>query len=234
MASCRKSTPRRSQGARLVLSFVADFGSPWEKNISRLAPDAEVHHLDPRPTREGISAVDFLLEQLEDEPVVHQATSAWWPASARPACCRGRTTPGADRGSSRQRIGAEELADPEVGGVDEAGGPPGAPAAGRGGDGKDAREADGPSESAASEVRRPANLLELLDGLSGASAYVGHDSGPTHLAAIIGLPTLALFGPTDPAVWSPLGPRVRTLRREPLAELDPGVVSEALAGFDNP
>lgn len=48
--------------------------------------------------------------------------------------------------------------------------------------------------------------------LSGADAYVGHDAGMTHLAAGLGLPTVALFGPTDPGVWGPLGPVVTILR----------------------
>ena len=48
--------------------------------------------------------------------------------------------------------------------------------------------------------------------LAAAGLYVGNDSGVTHLAAAYGVPTLALFGPTDPAVWSPIGTRVRTLR----------------------
>jgi ADP-heptose:LPS heptosyltransferase len=43
--------------------------------------------------------------------------------------------------------------------------------------------------------------------------YMGNDSGLTHLAAAVGEPdVLALFGPTDPRVWAPLGPRLRTLR----------------------
>jgi ADP-heptose:LPS heptosyltransferase len=35
--------------------------------------------------------------------------------------------------------------------------------------------------------------------------YVGNDSGVTHLAGASGAPTVALFGPTDPATWGPLG-----------------------------
>jgi ADP-heptose:LPS heptosyltransferase len=41
-----------------------------------------------------------------------------------------------------------------------------------------------------------------------ARAAVGNDSGPTHLAAAVGCPTVAVFGPSDPAVWAPLGPHV--------------------------
>lgn len=48
--------------------------------------------------------------------------------------------------------------------------------------------------------------------LSQAGLFLGNDSGITHLAAATGAPTLALFGPTDPATWSPLGPRVEVLR----------------------
>lgn len=54
--------------------------------------------------------------------------------------------------------------------------------------------------------------VEMLAALLGrCAAYLGNDSGVTHLAALTGCPTLALFGPTDPAVWAPLGPRVRIL-----------------------
>jgi heptosyltransferase-3 len=48
--------------------------------------------------------------------------------------------------------------------------------------------------------------------LAHAGAYVGNDSGVSHLAAAWGAPTVALFGPTDPNVWSPVGPRVVALR----------------------
>jgi heptosyltransferase-2 len=38
---------------------------------------------------------------------------------------------------------------------------------------------------------------------------LGNDSGLSHLAAALGVPTVAVFGPTDPRVWAPLGDRVR-------------------------
>ena len=56
-----------------------------------------------------------------------------------------------------------------------------------------------------------ATLEALLEQLLPAAAYLGNDAGPTHLAAQLGLPTLALFGPTDPRVWAPRGPAVTVL-----------------------
>ena len=53
------------------------------------------------------------------------------------------------------------------------------------------------------------NLYELACWLARARLYIGNDSGVTHLAAAAGTPVLALFGPTDPAVWAPRGPNVR-------------------------
>jgi heptosyltransferase-3 len=47
--------------------------------------------------------------------------------------------------------------------------------------------------------------------LSRAPCYLGNDSGVTHLAGAVGAPTVALFGPTDPATWKPLG-RTTVLR----------------------
>jgi heptosyltransferase-3 len=47
-----------------------------------------------------------------------------------------------------------------------------------------------------------------------ATLFLGHDSGVTHLAAAANraLPIVALFGPTDPAVWAPPRPGVEVLR----------------------
>ncbi len=42
--------------------------------------------------------------------------------------------------------------------------------------------------------------------------YIGNDSGMTHLAALLAVPTIALFGPTDPERWAPRGSHVTVLR----------------------
>lgn len=63
------------------------------------------------------------------------------------------------------------------------------------------------------------DTLEELEGvLSRAALVVGCDSGPTHLSAQLGLPTLAVFGPTDPTLWGPVGPCVEVIRAQPWAE----------------
>ena len=71
-------------------------------------------------------------------------------------------------------------------------------------------------------------LDDLAAWLAGAKLFVGNDSGITHLAAAVGTPVVALFGPTDPAVWAPRGPRVRILRHQPIAALRLRDVLEAV------
>ncbi len=52
----------------------------------------------------------------------------------------------------------------------------------------------------------------LLETLQKAALFIGHDSGPTHLAAMMGLSTIALFKKTDPVLWHPLGPKVTVFK----------------------
>jgi heptosyltransferase III len=77
----------------------------------------------------------------------------------------------------------------------------------------------------------PARVLGTV--LAGSGLFVGNDSGISHLAAAFGAPVLALFGPTDPAVWSPVGRRVKTLRSsdETMAGLSVDVVMASANGF---
>ena len=48
--------------------------------------------------------------------------------------------------------------------------------------------------------------------LARAALFAGNDSAPMHLAVAVGSPTLAIFGPTDPAVYAHVGPRAVALR----------------------
>jgi hypothetical protein len=73
-----------------------------------------------------------------------------------------------------------------------------------------------------------APLLDVARQLQSCRGYLGNDSGITHLAAMLGVPTLALFGPTNPAIWHPIGPSVRVLYEEEMVQLRPDRVIAAI------
>lgn len=54
-------------------------------------------------------------------------------------------------------------------------------------------------------VHTPASLLELTALLCRSRAVVGNDSGPMHLAGMLGVPGVAMFGPTSERQWGPPG-----------------------------
>jgi heptosyltransferase-3 len=56
----------------------------------------------------------------------------------------------------------------------------------------------------------PLSLVAAI--LERCTAYVGNDSGISHLAAAVGVPVVAIFGPTDPGVWAPRGKAVTVLQ----------------------
>jgi ADP-heptose:LPS heptosyltransferase len=53
------------------------------------------------------------------------------------------------------------------------------------------------------------NLYELACWIAGARLFIGNDAGITHMAAAVGAPVVAIFGPTDPRMWGPRGDRVK-------------------------
>jgi heptosyltransferase-2 len=57
-------------------------------------------------------------------------------------------------------------------------------------------------------LSRVAAVVERCD------VFVGNDSGPTHIAAAVRTPTIALFGPTNPVHWRPKAPHVAVLQGE--------------------
>lgn len=60
-------------------------------------------------------------------------------------------------------------------------------------------------------ILRNMTLPVLAGVLNHCAGYIGNDSGVSHLAAALGLPTVVLFGPTDPLLWGPKGEKVRIL-----------------------
>ncbi len=61
-------------------------------------------------------------------------------------------------------------------------------------------------------LSRGLSLVQLASILEGCRLFIGNDSGISHMAAALGLPTLAIFGPTDHRVWSPRGEKVEVVR----------------------
>jgi len=55
-------------------------------------------------------------------------------------------------------------------------------------------------------------LVELAGVLERCAVFAGNDSGITHLAAAVGAPTVALFGPASVPIWEPRGDRVRVVQ----------------------
>jgi heptosyltransferase II len=73
-----------------------------------------------------------------------------------------------------------------------------------------------------SELRRPAidltektSIAELPALLAHCHLFIGNDSGAMHVAAGVGLPVVAVFGPTDPFGTAPVTPRHTVVQQKP-------------------
>ena len=215
---------RLLEGAHSIYSFIADAADPWADAVRGAAPAADVCCLRPRPSEDGsIHSVDHLLAQLAPRKAVHEAVQQMVRSIAERGV-GGRTPVGGrvvihpGSGSPEKCWPAERFMDlcrrlraahedvrVLLGEVEMERWP------------AEVRSAFAPF----AVVRQPETYIDLLKELLEAEVFVGNDSGPGHLAAMVGVRTFSLFGPTDPAVWRPLGPRVSTLRHTPLSELDP-------------
>ncbi len=69
-------------------------------------------------------------------------------------------------------------------------------------------------------------IARLAARFARASLYIGNDTGPLHLAAATGCPTVGLYGWSDPGEWAPVGRRVRSVRAADfsLESIDPALV----------
>ncbi len=54
-------------------------------------------------------------------------------------------------------------------------------------------------------------VLDVAFMMSRAKLFIGNDSGISHLAAALGIPSVVVFGPTDPGVWGPRQPWTRNI-----------------------
>ncbi len=51
------------------------------------------------------------------------------------------------------------------------------------------------------------DLAQLIQSLDECDRFIGNDSGPGHLAALLGLPTFTIFGPQLPERFAPRHPQ---------------------------
>jgi ADP-heptose:LPS heptosyltransferase len=227
---------RRLAGAHCIFSFVNRPGDQWEQNVRRCAPHAQVYCLQPTPPPDyPRHATQFLLEQLTGSPAIFAAVEQILRSIADRGI--GAATDGTGEavllhpgsGSPKKCWPVERFA--RLASLLIAGGRRVCLLLG-----EVERERFGPADldrfPSAVERLILQTPLQLFEQLSSAGLFVGNDSGPGHLAGIIGLPVVSLFGPTSPDVWHPLGPRVRVMRRNNLDELTVDDVSRALQ-FDH-
>lgn len=56
------------------------------------------------------------------------------------------------------------------------------------------------------------DIYQVIGLLKSARGFIGNDSGISHLSGFMGIPTLTIFGPSDPIRWKPRGRKVTVLR----------------------
>lgn len=204
-------------GAHTVVSFVSSADDGWSRNVRRIAPQATLVTLQTKPPEDFQGHVtEFLLSQLDRWPVIRAAAEQILQSVAARGIGFPRAAPEAvvlhpGAGSPAKCWPAERFIDL-------------AQRLHR--DGLSVRAIVGEVERerwsaqqishlrTACELREPQTLVELADQIARARAFVGNDSGPGHVAGIIGVPTVSIFGPADPTRWKPLGPRARVVQGE--------------------
>ncbi|MEM1212353.1 MAG: glycosyltransferase family 9 protein [Planctomycetota bacterium] len=192
------------QQASVIVSFVGLGDSPWPDHVRRFAPQAELFLVDPRPDPEtDTHLTDHYRQQLADqglplaeapsEPSLRGSGPIFvHPGSGAPAKCWPR---------SRYEVLIQRLSDaghmvrPVLGEVEAERWEP------------DALDRWN-DQLGAVFCRSP---RELMDTIADARLFIGNDAGPSHVAALAGVPVLALFGPTLPRRSGPVGPAVRCL-----------------------
>jgi ADP-heptose:LPS heptosyltransferase len=218
------------ESAQAVYSFLP-VTPLWHDNISRLNPHAKRVVIDARlPADYPGHLTDRILEQLQDHPAERAATEQILRSIA-------------NRGIGVKPAGGSEIV------IHPGAGSPAKcwsldrylqlaellKVQGKSvrfvlGEVEFDRWSDGDRKrlAATAPVKSCSTLVELLEQISTAAAFVGNDSGPGHLAGIIGVKTIALFGPTRPTQWKPLGPQVIVLQNNPIDQIQVPDVSKQL------
>lgn len=224
-ASLPDPAKKSLQNAHSIYSFVASPDDAWSKNVATLAPEAQLHHLQPRPPDDSdfpghIS--QWLADQLTATPAIKTAFDQIMRSVAQRGVGYKRSPEGTvcvhpGGGSEKKRwpahhfvqlvrklVKARHRVRVLIGEVER----------------EQLPKEDLDHFAAVAEVVEPANYVQLLETLGIADALVCNDTGPGHLAGIIGTPTFSLFGPaSNPTRWRPLGPHVHVKSTDDLDHL---------------
>jgi cobalamin biosynthesis Mg chelatase CobN len=188
--------------ATRIVSFLSSDEDNWARNVRKLAPSSEILLLDPRPPadfaghftgwhREQLAGRGLSLEPIEpatqDQPdgpvVVHPGSSAikrCWPAERYEALIEHLRGKGVEVVPVFGEVERERWSEERL------------------------------TKWAESLQAKPTRSIdELVPALAGARLLIANDAGPMHLAAQLGVPTLAVLGPTDPAKTGQRGAHVR-------------------------
>jgi ADP-heptose:LPS heptosyltransferase len=211
------SLPERASkllaGAHAIYTFLSPTPQ-WLANVNRLNPQAKLATIQSKPPENfPHHASQWLLEQLKEHPIERAATEQILRSIADRGIAFTRNPsrdimihPGS--GSPAKCWPLESFLDLAAKLKDT-----GKPVRFLTGEVERERwsKSDFDRLRSVGELHEPNSYMDLLNELSTAATFIGNDSGPGHLAAIIGLPTISIFTATKPEQWQPLGPRVQTV-----------------------
>jgi ADP-heptose:LPS heptosyltransferase len=217
--------------AHSVFSFVASPGDAWGANVrSIVAPEAQVVHVAPRPA-EGAEFAGHITQWLGEQLAPAPAVRAAFDQIMRSVRTRGvgyRRSPEGTvcvhpgGGAEKKRWPARHFVQLVrrlvkerrhvrvlIGEVER----------------EQLHKEDLEHFAAVAELVEPRTYVELLEHLGRADALVCNDTGPGHLAGVIGTPTFSIFGPaSDEVRWQPVGTHVHVKKSDDLNHLSPDEV----------
>ena len=223
--SLPEASRRMLEGAHSVFSFVSEPADAWTANVKAVAPEAQVVHVRPRPA-EGEAFDGHISQWIEGQlagvPAVRTAVQQIMRSVGARGVGYKRSPEGTvsvhpGSGSEkknwatshfvqlvRRLVKARHRVRVLIGEAEK----------------ERLSEEDLAHFAAVAEVVEPKDYVELLTYLGISDALVCNDTGPGHLAGIIGTPTYGLFGPeSDVKRWKPLGPHVHVMESKDLGHL---------------
>ena len=208
---------RLLHGAQWIISFVSGPQDLWAQNVSKLAAQAKLVTLSTVPPEDFKGHItEYLLAQLRPWPILSAAMEQMLKSVASRGISsiqerRGPIVIHPGSGSGKKCWPAERFL--ELARLLSKSGRAVKVILG------EVELEQWPKErieqfARIAQLRQTASVVELMETISSASTFIGNDSGPGHLAGILGVPTVSIFGPKDPTRWKPLGPQVRIVQGE--------------------